>query len=181
MTCKKWKDHHSTLLPLLFYQKYESQDPNPFKSPELTMQVHYTYITKKRGYQSLHLSPYLCSNMSDTRSDCKLVFKGFQAIHRQKRNSRIHHLRQCQALSAGSQELTTLKRQILNTIEPQRFLAYHQIKWKFIREQALGFYEPLIELVKQRLKKAIGNTSLNFIGYTQQSPTHLYVYRYFRY
>ena len=34
----------------------------------------------------------------------------------------------------GSQELNTPKNQILNTTEPQRFLAYHQRKWKFITE-----------------------------------------------
>ena len=54
-------------------------------------------------------------------------------------------------LKAGSQELTTLKNQILNTTEPQRFLAYHGIKWKFITERAPwwgGCYERLIGLVK---------------------------------
>ena len=66
----------------------------------------------------------------------------------------------------GSQELNTPKNQILNTTEPQRFLAYHQRKWKFITEWAPwwgGCYEKLIGLVKWRLKKAIRNTSLNFI------------------
>lgn len=66
----------------------------------------------------------------------------------------------------GSQELNTPKKQIINTTEPQRFLAYHQRKWKFITEWApwwCGCYEKLIGLVKWRLKKAIRNTSLNFI------------------
>ena len=34
----------------------------------------------------------------------------------------------------GSQELNTPINQILNTTEPQRFLAYHQRKWEFITE-----------------------------------------------
>ena len=57
---------------------------------------------------------------------------------------------------AGSQELTTLKSQILNAAEIQRFLAHHRIKWQFITERAPwwgGFYERLIRLVKRRLKK----------------------------
>ena len=48
----------------------------------------YIRSTKKRSCQSIHLSLYLCSNTSDTcwdrrRSNCKLVFKGLQAIHKQ--------------------------------------------------------------------------------------------------
>lgn len=100
---------------------------------------------------------YLCSNTSDTsldsrRSNCKFVFTVLQAIHKQERNSRIHHLGQCKDIQAGSQELTTLKSQILNTAEPQRFLAHHRIKWQFITERAPwrgGFYERLIGLVKK--------------------------------
>ena len=67
---------------------------------------------------------------------------------------------------AGSQELITLKTQILETADSQRFLANNGIEWKFITERAPwwgGFYERLIGLVKRRLKKTIGNTSLNFI------------------
>ena len=67
---------------------------------------------------------------------------------------------------AGSQELTTLKTKILQTTESQRFLANNGIMWKFITQRAPwwgGFYERLIGLVKRRLKKTIGNASLNVI------------------
>ena len=67
---------------------------------------------------------------------------------------------------AGSKELTTLKTQILTAAESQRFLANNGIQWKFITERAPwwgDFYERLIGLVKRRLKKTIGNTSLNVV------------------
>ena len=67
---------------------------------------------------------------------------------------------------AGSQDLKALKTQVIEAAESQRFLANHGIKWKFITERAPwwgGFYERLIGLVKRRLKKMIGNTSLNSI------------------
>lgn len=84
-------------------------------------------VRQKRSCQSIHLPLYLHSTTSNTswdsrRSNCKLVCEGLQAICMQKRNSRIHHIRQCQDI-------------------PERFP----------RAQYL------------RLKKAIRNTSLNFI------------------
>lgn len=126
---------------------------------------------QKRSCQSIHLPLYLHSTTSDTswdrrRSNCKLVCEGLQAICMQKRNSRIHHIRQCQDIPERFPRAQYPKNQILNTTEPQRFLAYHQRKWKFITEWAPwwgGCYEKLIGLVKWRLKKAIRNTSLNFI------------------
>lgn len=65
---------------------------------------------------------------------------------------------------AGSKELTTHKTQILKAVESQRFLANNGIQWKFVTERAPwqgGFYKWLINLVKRRLKKTIGNMSLD--------------------
>ena len=67
---------------------------------------------------------------------------------------------------AGSQDLKALKTQVIEAAESQRFLANHSIKWKFTTERAPwwgGFYKRLIGLAKRRLKKMIGNTSLNAI------------------
>ena len=67
---------------------------------------------------------------------------------------------------AASQKLQTLKNQILETAQSQKFLDNHGIKWTFITKRAPwlgGFYERMIGLVKKRQKKTIGKASLNFI------------------
>lgn len=151
---------------------------------------------QKRSCQSIHLPLYLHSTTSDTswdsrRSNCKLVCEGLQAICMQKRNSRIHHIRQCQDIQkrfprAQYPQKTNNKHNRtpkVSCLPPEKVEVHYRmsslvvwllwkIDWISQMKTKKSYQKHFSEFYR------IKNQTNWGWGYTQQSPTHFYVYRY---
>ena len=151
---------------------------------------------QKRSCQSIHLLLYLHSTTSDTswdsrRSNCKLVCEGLQAICMQKRNSRIHPIRQCQDIPerfprAQYPQKPNTKHN--RTPKVSCFLP-EKVEVHYRMSSLVGWLLWKIDWISQtKTKKSYQKHFSEFYriknqtnwgwGYTQQSPTHFYVYRY---
>ena len=151
---------------------------------------------QKRSCQSIHLPLYLHSTTSDTswdsrRSNCKLVCEGLQAICMQKRNSRIHHIRQCQDIperfprAQYPQKPNTKHNRTpkVSCLPPEKVEVHYRMS------SLVGWLLWKIDWISQmKTKKSYQKHFSEFYriknqtnwgwGYTQQSPTHFYAYRY---